>query len=173
MAIAGLAALALPAFPAIAATNDYEACTSTLLGLKISSEEASSACAKAFLPNDLATCVSTITAGNPTPIADVLSACRKVRRPIELSNCVVDIRKDLSGASAPEVLGYCRRSLLPERYASCVLGISSATKFSPSQSMATCINAGDYYPAELEPTFIPYQASSGAGLSPITPPLEK
>jgi len=136
--------------------GSFRRCTTQMLGLKVDVEVATNACARAFKPEELGTCVERIGQGSSLAIADVLNACRKVRRPLELSNCVVDIRREFAGAEAADVLGNCRRSLLPERYAKCVVGISTAAKLEVTPAMQKCLAAGDYYPTELDPTFIPY-----------------
>lgn len=148
--------------------GDYERCVSTLLNQKIGNEDASTACARAFNPEDLPRCVERVSRDNGVPIADTLSACRRVRRPVELASCYVDIRRVVENASAADVLGYCRRSLLPERYSNCVLGVNRSAKTAAPQVLQTCIAAGDFYPAELDPTFIPY-STTGDTNAPATP----
>jgi hypothetical protein len=136
--------------------GSFRRCTTQILGLKVDPEVATTACSRAIRPEELGTCVERIGTGSSLAIADVLNACRKVRRPLELSNCVVDIRRQITGAETANVLGNCRRSLLPERYAKCVVGITTAAKLEVTPAMQRCLAAGDYYPPELEPTFIPY-----------------
>lgn len=136
--------------------GSFRRCTNQMVGLKVEPEVAATACSRAIKPEELGICVERIGRSSSLAIADVLNACRRVRRPIELSNCVVDIRRELTGAEAADVLGNCRRSLLPERYAKCVVGISAAAKLEVTPAMQKCLAAGDYYPPEVEPTFIPY-----------------
>ncbi len=136
--------------------GSFRECTRQLVRANVEVETATSVCAKSFKPERISTCVAQIAKDSPLAIADILSACQKVRRPLELSSCVVDIRKQLAGAEPADVLGFCRRSLLPRRYARCVVGITADTQLEAAPAMQKCLAAGDYFPAELDPTFIPY-----------------
>ncbi|MBD2038868.1 hypothetical protein H6F76_28365 [Leptolyngbya sp. FACHB-321] len=160
---AGLLAIVLPA-PATAA-NDYDRCTSDLLGAKITTEEAASACSRAFAPRDLSSCVSQLS-GNTFAAADALNACRQVRRPREMATCVVDIRREVTDSTAAEVLDSCRRSLLPKRYSDCVVGVNRAAKVPPTQALDSCVDAS-YFPREVDPTFLPFTPSGGVSVTPL------
>lgn len=164
---AGFLAMALPMAPAIAAGQlDYERCTATLAGLKISTDEAAAACARAFRPVDLSKCVSTINRGTSLPAAEALGACRQVRRPVDMGNCVVDIRRGVSGISEVDALNNCRSSLLPSSYANCVLGENRSLKLDSAKLLNTCIDASDFA-RDLDPTFIPYTTlPTDSGVSP-------
>lgn len=140
--------------------GSFRRCTEQLLSAKIDQETALNACARAFKPEETSNCVTRIARNTALAPADVLTACRQVRRPLELGNCVVDIRKELESAEEASVLNSCRRSLLPERYASCVVGISEETAIEPNPAMQKCLAAGDFYPAELDPTFLPEESTS-------------
>ncbi|XGV95128.1 MAG: hypothetical protein ACAF41_20565 [Leptolyngbya sp. BL-A-14] len=164
--VAGLLAVVLPVPSAIAA-NDYERCTSDLLGSKVATEEASSACSRAFFPRDLSACVSQLS-GNSFAAADALNACRQVRRPRDLASCVVDIRRAVGDSTPAEVLDSCRRSLLPTRYADCVIGINKAAKVSSAKALESCIDAS-YFPREVDPTFLPFTPSGGISAAPVQP----
>jgi hypothetical protein len=173
--VAGLMTTMMPAASALVFDdlfnlgNLYERCTGDLLALKISTEEATSACARALNPKDLGICVSRTSQSGTIAATDALSACRQVRRPKEMAACVNRIRGELSTATALEVLDNCRRSLLPDRYANCVVGISSPAKLSPTQAMTTCIDTG-YFPREVDPTFIPYTVSPSDSIqAPVVP----
>ncbi|MBC7970652.1 MAG: hypothetical protein H7Z11_11110 [Verrucomicrobia bacterium] len=163
--VAGLLAIVLPV-PAIAA-NDYERCTSDLLGAKITTEEAASACSRAFLPRDLSSCVSQLS-GNTFAAADALTACRQVRRPRDMATCVVDIRREIGDSTAAEVLDSCRRSLLPRRYSDCVVGLNKAAKVPPTKALDSCVDAS-YFPREVDPTFLPFTPSGGVSVTPMQP----
>ncbi|MBW4690727.1 MAG: hypothetical protein KME27_03065 [Lyngbya sp. HA4199-MV5] len=164
--VAGLVAIVLPVPSAIAA-NDYERCTSDLLSAKIATEEATSACSRAFFPKDLSACVSQLS-GNTFAAADALTACRQVRRPKDLSKCAVDIRREISDSTAAEVLDSCRRSLLPERYANCVIGLNQAAKVPATKALDSCIDAS-YFPREVDPTFLPFTPTGGVSGSAVQP----
>ncbi|HEY9906304.1 MAG TPA: hypothetical protein V6D18_01695 [Thermosynechococcaceae cyanobacterium] len=146
--------------------NDYRTCATTLLRLKVSTEEVATACGRAFKPEDLSVCVQrTVEVGN-VPLPETLSACRNVRRPVEMASCVVDIRRQLSDTAPSEVLDRCRRSLLPERYANCVTGINSPITTSSSAKLTTCLDASDFS-QELDPSVIPYTRPEGSQLPPV------
>ena len=163
--VAGLVAIVLPVPSAIAA-NDYERCTTDLLGAKISSEEAASACSRAFFPVDLSSCVSVLSR-NTFAAADALTACRQVRRPRDMATCVVDIRRQITDSTATEVLDSCRRSLLPMRYSDCVVGLNKAAKVPSAKALDSCIDAS-YFPREVDPTFLPFTPSGGVTVTPQT-----
>lgn len=164
--VAGLLAVVLPVPSAIAA-NDYERCTSDLLGSKVANEEATSACSRALFPRDLSACVSQLS-GNSFAAADALNACRQVRRPRDLASCVVDIRRAVSDSASAEVLDSCRRSLLPTRYADCVIGLNKAAKAPSAKALESCIDAS-YFPREVDPTFLPFTPSGGISVAPVQP----
>lgn len=140
--------------------RDYQRCASDLAGLQITSEEAATACSRAFRPDDLGVCVRRTSEGGTITAADALSACRQVRRPVDMATCVTEIRRDVNGVAAGDALNSCRRSLLPQRYSNCVRGITVATKLAPAQALTSCIDASDF-PRDLDPTFIPYTTTPG------------
>lgn len=159
-------ALMLPVTPAIAASDgDYRQCASSLIGRNITPEEAVDACARALQPRELSRCVNEISQESPISATNALSACRQVRRPVEMASCVVDIRKGVTGVADLDVLDRCRLSLLPDRYSSCVTGLSRETQLSATQVLDSCIDAG-YFPREVDPTFIPYGATPPAPMTP-------
>jgi len=189
---AGLVASVVPAPSAIASfpspfphvtdykptTGDFNRCTSRLLGLKISPEEATASCARALQPSYLSKCVVKVTNQGGVAAQDALSSCRRVRRPDELADCVVQIHSKVKAAASAEVLDNCTRSLFPDRFADCVVGTTEAAKPAPTEAMNTCIGGG-YFPREVDPTFIPYPLTSieppasQAGQTPVpnyTPP---
>lgn len=163
LAIASLLMLGMVPMERAIAANEYESCATTLAGLKASPELAARACAQALHPREIEICVKTVS-GQGIAIVDALSSCNQVRRPIDLGTCITDIRGKISDAAAPEVLGNCRRSLLPVQYARCVVGFNAAVKFPAAKAMDSCLDAG-YYPTELHETFLPY----GTDGTPKTP----
>ncbi len=74
---------------------------------------------------------------------DALATCRQVRQPDELATCVVGISINSKEKTIPEVLNYCRRSLLPVRFAECVVGLQKEIDVTSNQAMNTCIDAND------------------------------
>lgn len=180
-AIVSIVSLLLPTAPASANlgflifgnqnvdVGDYQRCALALTNLQVAPDQAASACANSLKPQDLTVCVNRLTSGGSIAATEAVSACRQVRRPVELGMCVVNIRQGLSAATASDVLNNCRRSLLPERYASCVVGLSRSIKLEPVQALNTCIDAGDF-PTELDATFIPLTGSQGQPSDSLTVP---
>ncbi len=134
--------------------NQYRSCVGRLLDIDISPEAAASACAAALRPTDLSKCVAKIEQQTAIASQDALATCRQVRRPNELANCVVGISRNIEEDAIGSVLNYCGRSLLPERYAECVVGLRIEADFTPTDAMNSCIDASDRLGA-VSPTFIP------------------
>jgi hypothetical protein len=154
LAIASLFTLVLPSRPAHA-LNEFQLCAAQLVRLAgVSPVDAARACSDALSPKELSRCVVTIHRITPTLTPDALTACQRVRRPADLSRCVFDIEDNTRNPQSPAVLENCRRSLLPRRYAECVVGVSRETDIDASGAMATCIKAEDR-PRNPAPTFVP------------------
>ena len=145
LAISGLALN----FPAMAASvpstylNDYRYCSARLLALNVSAEAVSTSCANALYPKRLATCVYDIQRQTNILATDALATCTQVRQPDELATCVVGISINSQEETIPEVLNYCRLSLLPVRFAECVVGLRREIDVTPTQAMNTCIDGSD------------------------------
>lgn len=151
--MAGLAApLALLAAPR-AIANDFEVCTSSLIDAGIDGSAAAAACGKVLHPADLSSCTLDVVSVADVDAEQALLACRGDRRPKELATCVSDIHQSLEIASSTAVLNHCRRSILPMRFADCVVGVATATPLTPAESMSRCSAAG-YRPEDVAPTFI-------------------
>ncbi len=137
--------------------NDFRVCAGRLLRAGVAAEAASQACAAALRPGDLSACVSRI--GRQTQIAapDALATCRQSRRPEDLATCVVGISRYTREAANPAVLNYCGRSLLPVRFAECVVGLRAEIDIAPPQALESCIDSSDRVSGFL-PTFIPSTA---------------
>jgi len=140
--------------------RDYATCADNLLGKGISEPTAASACARALYPLDLSRCVDRIDSNNTLAATEVLSACQRVRRPLELATCYNEIETGDAAAARSDVLDHCRRSLLPERFSSCVVGLRRETTLSTASAMTTCIDAGDTLdagdvPSSNPPTLTP------------------
>ena len=123
--------------------RDYATCADNLLGKGISESTAASACARALYPLDLSSCVASIDGTGTLATTEVLSACQRVRRPLELAICYSEIEAGDDAAARSDVLDHCRRSLLPERFSSCVVGLRRETTLSTASAMTTCIDASD------------------------------
>lgn len=135
-------------------TNDYEACTRRLIDDGIAVEAASLACAAALEPTDISACVDRITDGTDIAPEDALDSCIQVRRPRETASCVVRIANNVESVVSLEAMEQCTRSLLPEDYSDCVVGIEDATDLSAAELLETCI-AADYRIPSFYPNFEP------------------
>lgn len=133
--------------------EDYEACAGQLLDLDLDTQLVSLACGTSYKPRDLAECVADIDTETDLSAITALEACRDVRRPTELATCTVSIATETTAGDLPLVLDSCRRSLLPARYANCVVGITNASQLSPLAVMDDCIDATDRI-RDFYPTFI-------------------
>ncbi len=123
--------------------NDYRFCAARLLALNISAEAVSTSCATALQPKRLSTCVYDIQRQTNILATDALTTCSQVRQPQELASCVVGISVNSQEETIPEVLDYCRLSLLPVRFAECVVGLRREIDVTPIQAMDTCIDGSD------------------------------
>ena len=146
-----LLAITIPPHSALA--SQFKRCASTLLSSGISEDNAGVACADALEPKRLSACVERIKKQTPITGEDALAACYRVRRPKELASCVLKIDKNVASTEIANLaLDNCRRSLLPKRFADCVVGLNSTiSQFSGTEAMATCISAEDF-PTDLFPT---------------------
>jgi hypothetical protein len=123
--------------------NDYRFCAARLLALNLAATEVSTACANALQPKKMSTCVYDIQRQTNLLAADALATCRQVRQPDELATCVVGISINSQEETIPEVLDYCRISLLPVRFGECVVGLRREIDVTPIQAMNTCIDGSD------------------------------
>lgn len=137
---------------AATAKNDFRICTSELVRARVSPDAAADACSATLYPKDLAVCVYKINQETNIAAADALPWCAAVRRPRELAICVVNINTRTQGTASEAVLENCRRSLLPIRYAECVVGLNRGIDFSANQAMAYCIDGSDRPRAFYPPT---------------------
>jgi hypothetical protein len=136
-------------FPAMAASvpstylNDYRFCSARLLALNVPAEAVATSCANALYPKQLSTCVYDIQRQTNILANDALATCNQVRQPDELATCVVGISINSQEETIPAVLDYCRLSLLPVRFAECVVGLRGEIDVTPIQAMNTCIDGSD------------------------------
>lgn len=121
---------------------DFAFCAGSLVDEGIAPETAAAACADALHPRELGRCVARIDRG-AIAASDVLSACERVRRPLDLASCFNEIKDDDTAAILGDVLETCRRSLLPERFAECVVGLRREVTLTTAAAMTTCISATD------------------------------
>lgn len=127
---------------------DYNVCAGELLDRGIAADQVAIACSQAVVPPDLSLCVAKISRLTPVNASDALNACNRVRRPVEMSTCVVDIFNRTIGSnpsvitsSANIILDNCRRSLLPLRFSDCVAGLSRQINFGSDVALRACIAA--------------------------------
>ncbi|WP_052050190.1 hypothetical protein [Leptolyngbya sp. KIOST-1] len=86
-------------------------------------------------------------------VAQALLACQSDRRPQDLASCVGTIHRSLAVTNSTAVLNNCRRSVLPLRFADCVVGVAAAADLAVTDSLRQCSAAG-YLPEDVAPTFI-------------------
>jgi hypothetical protein len=171
LAIAGFLAMMIPN-PGVAVSNanDYRVCTARLLDLGLTEQAVSQGCAKALRPRDLSDCVVRINQQTQISAVDALSSCEQARRPQDLSTCVVNISSNTEKTVDTRVLNYCVRSLLPQGFAQCVMGLRSVMDIAPTQAMDTCIDASDsvsrFSPPSASPR-VPTQFSPSFEVTPI------
>ncbi len=123
--------------------NDYRVCAARLISVGIPAESVSNACANALRPKEVSSCVGKIQRRTQIPATDSLSFCGEARRPNDLATCVAGIGTNSEENVNPAILTYCSRSLLPVKFAQCVVGLRSEIDFSPTQAMENCISASD------------------------------
>ena len=74
---------------------DFDECVIAILNSGLSQEQASAACTDAIVPEDLGICVEKLTNNTPIPGINAVQNCYLVRRPRDLSACVLDIDKEI------------------------------------------------------------------------------
>lgn len=142
------------ASPGLAIDYNYGQCAADLLATGLSAEDVATACAQALRPEEVASCVLDVVDTTELNAEDALTACSRDRRPLEVATCVVDIHEFLDVPNSAAVLSHCHRSILPERYADCVIDTTLVAEIATTDSMALCIAAG-YRPVDVAPSFIP------------------
>lgn len=151
---AGTLPLGIAAAQAQANDLDYDICASELLDAGVDAEAAAIACAGAYRPTDISSCVTGVLDAADVSVIAALTACSRDRRPDEVATCVADIHADLVVDDSQAVLDRCHRTILPKRYAACVIGIADEIGYATEDALATCIAAG-YRPVNVTPTYIP------------------
>jgi hypothetical protein len=144
--------LPLLGLPRVAQANDFAGCTTRLMEAGLEAKVAASACSRSLHPAQVGDCVAQLSGLEAKP-EELLAACSQDRRPAELASCVTTIHDQLEVPSLSGLLDHCRRSVLPQRYADCVVGTVAAAQITTTESMALCIAASDR-PVDVAPTFI-------------------
>ena len=146
--------VSLPAFllaiPNHAMAGSIGSCANSLINNGVSQSAAAAACSDALQPNDLASCVGTITAGTDLKGNEALQSCYRVRRPDELASCVTTLSASLEQGKSMMALDNCRRSLLPLRYAECTTDLTTISQISSEEAMESCI-AAEFNPGDVAP----------------------
>jgi hypothetical protein len=144
-------------------------CVGTIRGeTSIEAENALTACYRVRRPNDMADCVVDIHADalNISPAAQsdaTKDETKNAQTPSSAPPTEVDtdsprpteleINQDTEMSPSLMALDSCRRSLFPERHASCVIALSQdIPENSPAKAMETCLSAEDF-PRELFPAY--------------------
>ena len=164
LSVLGAIALALPASfgaaePARAETiignpHDVRRCVQRLDNYNIDPALIASTCAYSIDANAVSRCVQTIERHTHIDPTRALEACRKTRRPKGVSRCVRLIsRMDGNTPALTDAsLGYCHRSLLPQRFADCTTSLVNNLGIAPGEAMETCIDGRDR-PRDLYPGY--------------------
>ncbi len=134
--------------------RNYGECADELVAAGITADAAAAACALALRPSEVAGCVTGVLAVAAVMPTEALSACSRDRRPDEVTSCVTSIHQELPVGDSLSVLTHCHRSILPERYATCVTGLAAALNYDTPTALARCTAAG-YRPENVAPTYIP------------------
>lgn len=144
--------------PGSSEDQNYGQCAEELLAEGIEADTVAAACALAFRPTEMSDCVTGVLAVAEVTPLNALSACSRDRRPDEVAICVGNIHEELTVAGSSEsaaVLEYCHRSILPERYATCVVDLANVINYDTGEALSRCIAAG-YRPENIAPTYIPF-----------------
>lgn len=165
----------------VKAGNQFDICVEEMVDSGVDVQQAGTACADALIPKELSLCVEKITENTAITPEDALQNCYRVRRPVDMAYCVVDIDEEIlqdyrsknnpkaetSGeerettetslteldSSLMLALDSCRSSLLPARHSECVIALSRTPQpMSPVKAMETCLDAEDF-PRDLFPAY--------------------
>lgn len=165
IAFSGLAGLGL-SVPAAQASS-FADCAATLTGLGLSASVAATTCAQAQFPTDLSSCTDRLTNSLKLSAADSLAACRSVRKPLAVASCAERLQ-DAGGATPALIADGCRLSLLPDRYADCVLGLGDSLTLTRDELLRVCANNGDV-PRRIYPNFTTLGETQRESLPAISP----
>ncbi|HIK13659.1 MAG TPA: hypothetical protein IGS52_25935 [Oscillatoriaceae cyanobacterium M33_DOE_052] len=146
--------------------NDYANCAEALMQVNVPPPMAATTCGEMRRPQELASCVLDISTKTDIIPMDALASCRRVRRPLAMAACVVDIGNLSDASDGPNILDHCRRSLIPDQFSTCVVGLKQEIDLGTSQAMTACINASDRMGDFSQPEMTPEKENP----SPITPP---
>lgn len=134
--------------------QDYNRCIRKLTeaGPNLDPVFIANSCAYVLVPADLGDCTHQITRHWGEDPQRVIEACRQVRRPIELGDCTVLVAARNSDLNWKDSLARCERSLLPRRFASCVVAVNDRLNLPTSQASEICLDGRDR-PRDLYPAY--------------------
>lgn len=134
--------LAIASKPVAAAKgNPFGVCTEELLSIGIGTDTAVEACSRALLPDELSLCAIGIVEKAGADAAFALDNCFRVRRPDELAICALEIDEAFMSADPTVVVDSCRRSILPLRFADCVIGVGLGADIAVDTALQNCLAA--------------------------------
>ena len=79
----------------VKAGNQFDICVEEMVDSGVDAQQAHTACADALIPKELSLCVEKITQDTAITPTDALQNCYRVRRPVDLAFCVVDIEEEI------------------------------------------------------------------------------
>ncbi|NES90732.1 MULTISPECIES: hypothetical protein [Okeania] len=123
--------------------KSFKICSEELLSVGLSEAEVANACGAALKPRGLSGCVTKIYDSTTEELSaeDILFNCQRVRRVDELGTCVETINESIQDKSnEAAILESCRLSLLPERFSSCVVGLSANVELTTEELLSNCLN---------------------------------
>ncbi len=142
----GMTLLASPA----SANSDFFGCTTGMMEAGIAEDSAIAACASSRVPDALGACVVDVSESTGLAASSALLMCERSRRPTEVASCTINIHDAFFDSPSTKVLENCGRSLLPDRYGTCVVDITDATEVAVDTALDQCIRAG-FRPWRIEP----------------------
>lgn len=149
-ALLSTAGLGLVGAAPAAASPDYFDCTVGMVDAGVSQSDAIAACAAARYPEDLGACVVDVNEFTGLTANTALIVCSRTRRPIEVADCTIGIHDAFLENPSTKVLEGCGRSLLPERYGTCVVDIIDAAEITVDEALTQCLRAG-FRPWQITP----------------------
>ncbi len=149
-ALLSTAGLGTVAVAPAAASPDYFDCAVGMINSGVSESDAIAACSAARYPEDLGACVVDVNEFTGLTANTALVVCSRTRRPIEVANCTIDIHDAFLESPSTKVLEGCGRSILPDRYGTCVVDIVDAAEITVDDALTQCLRAG-FRPWQLTP----------------------
>lgn len=127
--------------PAAARRNPFGVCTEELLDIGLDADTVAAACGRALLPDELSLCVVSIVEDAGIDASFALDNCFRVRRPDELAACALEIDETFLPKDPTAAVDSCRRSILPLRFADCVVGVGLGADLTIDAALENCLAA--------------------------------